>query len=86
LRQIIAEGIARGPDTKKTRDIYLKLVTALGGELSVLTDAPVADLAALAGERVAEGVSRMRAGEIFIEPGYDGAYGTVKVWPQPPGQ
>ena len=28
----------------------------------------------------AEGIARVRTGDILIEPGYDGLYGTVKVW------
>ena len=32
------------------------------------------------GERLSEGVARVRAGEVHIEPGYDGRYGTVKIW------
>ena len=61
--------------------MWAKLVTGLGSELSVLMDIPVADVATVAGERVAEGIARVRGGDISIEPGYDGLYGTVKVWP-----
>jgi PHP family Zn ribbon phosphoesterase len=86
LRKIIAESIGLGPDAKRTRELYLELASGLGGELTVLTDAAVADIAAIAGERVAEGVSRVRAGDLIIEPGYDGVYGTVRIWPGPPGE
>ena len=81
LRQVIAEGLGCGPDTKRAREAYLKLTSDLGGELSVLTTAPLADVAALSDERTAEGVGRVRAGEVQVEPGYDGLYGTVKIWP-----
>ena len=32
-------------------------------------------------KRLAEGIEMVRAGNIHIEPGFDGQYGVVKVWP-----
>jgi PHP family Zn ribbon phosphoesterase len=29
---------------------------------------------------VVEGIKRVRAGKLFIEPGYDGIYGKVKIF------
>ena len=80
LRQIIAEALGRGPDTKKAMGVYFDLVSELGSELTVLTVAPVSDIARTADERVAEGVARVRSGDISIEPGYDGLYGRVSIW------
>ena len=82
LRQIISEALDRGPDTKKAKDLYNKLVSRFGNELSVLTAASPSDVGAVAGDRVAEGIARVRARDILIEPGYDGLYGTVKVFPE----
>ena len=82
LRHIIAEALGRGPHTKGVRDVSSDLVSRFGSELSVLTDAPVADISSAANERVAEGVARMRSGELSIEPGYDGQYGRVSIWPE----
>jgi uncharacterized protein (TIGR00375 family) len=81
LRQIVSESLGIGPDTKRVRDIYLDLVSAIGNELSVLTETPPSEIATLAGERVAEGIARVRSGDIAIEPGYDGVFGTVRIWP-----
>ena len=81
LQQIIAESLGGGLGTKKTQDNYLKLVSRFGSELSVLMDVAPTDIATLSGERIAEGVARVRSGDISIEPGYDGVYGTVQVWP-----
>ncbi len=33
-----------------------------------------------AGEKVAEGVRRVREGQVKIEPGYDNTYGIVKIF------
>ena len=81
LEPIIAESLGVGVGTKRVRSEYMRLVGRFGGELSVLMDAPVADIARESSERMAEGVARMRAGDIAIEPGYDGLYGKVSVWP-----
>ena len=81
LQQIIAESMGRGVNTKGVRSEYLRLVGELGNELSLLMEVPLADVLMAAGERIADGVGRVRRGEVVIEPGYDGVYGTVRVWP-----
>ena len=83
LTGIISEGLGCGPETKRARDTYLRLVSEFGSELSVLTTARPTEIASFAGERVAEGIGRARGGDISIEPGYDGVYGTVRIWPDP---
>ena len=80
LQQIVAESMGRGVNTKGVQARYMELVEELGSELHVLTDAGISDIARAGGERIAEGVERVRAGNIVIEPGYDGVFGTVKVW------
>ena len=82
LQQIIAESLGVGPSTKTTQREYFKLCEEIGSELAVLVKTPVADVARVSGERVAEALARVRSGDISIEPGYDGRYGTVKVWPE----
>ena len=80
LDTIIAEALGVGVKTKRVGAVYRALVSWLGSEMSVLLDAPVSDIAGIAGERVAEGVDRVRRGHIEILPGYDGQYGTVRIW------
>lgn len=80
LQQIVAESIGRGVNTKGVQTQYQRLVDELGSELYILTDAAIADIAAASGERIAEGVQRVRNGDIAIEPGYDGVFGNVSVW------
>ena len=80
LQQIVAESVGRGVNTKGVQTQYQRLVAELGSELYILTDAAIADIAAVGGERIAEGVQRVRNGDIVIEPGYDGVFGKVSVW------
>ena len=81
LQQIVAESVGRGVNTKGVQGRYMRLVEEVGSELHILTEAAVGDIAAVGGERIAEGVARVRRGDIVIEPGYDGVYGKVRVWP-----
>jgi PHP family Zn ribbon phosphoesterase len=48
--------------------------------MRVLTEAAAPDIAAVAGELVAEGVLRARRGEVVVSPGYDGEYGAINLW------
>ena len=83
LAQILSEALGRGIQTKTVGSAYVKVIEAAGSELAALVSAPLADVERVAGERVAEGVGRVRRGEVAIEPGSDGLYGKVTVWPEP---
>ena len=83
LAQILSEALGRGIQTKTVGAAYVKVIEAAGSELAALVSAPLADVERVAGERVAEGVGRVRRGEVAIEPGFDGLYGKVTVWPAP---
>ena len=81
LQQIIADSLGRGVNTKGVIDRYLDIVGESGGELSALLEVPLSDLTRTAGERIAEGIERVRRGAVYIESGYDGKFGKVSVWP-----
>ena len=83
LDQALSEALRVGVNAKRVRTAYTALVDAFGNELTVLLDAPISDIAIALqphGPRVAEAIQRIRDGDIHIQPGYDGKYGTVKVW------
>ena len=84
LQQVLSETLGVGVNTKRVRTAYMTLVEAFGSEMKVLMDVPTTELAdALPshGPRLADGIERVRSGEIHIEPGFDGQFGVVKVWP-----
>ena len=84
LQQVLSETLGVGVNTKRVRTANMSLVETFGNEMKVLLDAPTSDLAdALPshGDRLAEGIERVRSGSIHIEPGFDGQFGVVKVWP-----
>jgi len=61
-------------------DSYLTLINALGSELSVLMRADLSEIQKLCGDKVSEGIGRVRKRNIVVEPGYDGKFGVVKIW------
>ena len=84
LQQVLSETLGFGVNTKRVRTAYMSLVETFGSEMNVLIEAPTSDLAdALPdhGPKLAEGIGRVRSGSIHIEPGFDGQFGVVKVWP-----
>jgi PHP family Zn ribbon phosphoesterase len=80
LQEIIAEAIGSPVASKKVSPIYDKLVAELGGEFNVLLHATQDEIAKKSNDRIAEGVVKVRNGDIVIDPGYDGVFGIVKIW------
>jgi len=80
LLQIIAEAFNTAPTTQKVLNEYKKLTSVLGSEIKILTKVSIPDIAKISGEKIAEGVSKVRNGDLVIDPGYDGVYGVVKIW------
>jgi len=85
LRELCAELLGTGPSSKKTETAYFRLIEKGGSELSILMDRRREDLEKLtvpelSGEILAEAIMKMRSGEVSVSPGYDGEYGTVRVF------
>ena len=85
LEELLAETLGVGRRSKRVAGYYRKLCSELGSELEVLTKAGADDLQRVAGEEVAQAIVRARTGQVVTEPGFDGQYGKVSVWPNPPG-
>jgi uncharacterized protein (TIGR00375 family) len=84
LNEIIAEALGRTPESQAVWDVYFKFVREFGSEFAILTEVPIADLARIAPERAAEGIDRMRRSLVRLSPGYDGEYGTVRLFGEGP--
>lgn len=80
LPEIIAETVEAGPDSKRVARVYERLIAGVGPELFILDRAPLEDLRRHGSALVAEGIARMRAGEVIREAGYDGEYGVVRMF------
>jgi PHP family Zn ribbon phosphoesterase len=80
LEEILAESLGVAVKTQKVKTAYEKLVTELDSELKILTKVQIPLIEMAAGEKVAEGVRRVREGHLKIQPGYDNTYGIVKIF------
>ncbi|HXZ64911.1 MAG TPA: UvrD-helicase domain-containing protein [Streptosporangiaceae bacterium] len=80
LPEIIGEIFATGPKSKKVIGEVGRLVAALGPELSILREVPLDDLRRAGGTRLAEGIGRLRRGEVIRDAGYDGEYGSIRLF------
>lgn len=80
LDEVIGAAIGAGPKTKKVRAVYDRLLAEIGPELEVLRRAGLGAIESCGGPLVAEGVRRMRCGEVEIYPGHDGEYGVISVF------
>lgn len=79
LDEIIADSLGMGVASKKVVDAYDRMVSQRS-ELDILLDATEEEISALSGPLIAEGVRRVRSGQLEISPGYDGVYGRVKIF------
>ncbi len=80
LLEILGEVHGVRPSAKKVQVHYQALLTTLGSELHILLDAPLETVEAVGGSLLAEGLRRVRAGNVTIDPGYDGEYGVIKLF------
>jgi len=80
LQEILAECIGSTIASQSLQNEYKKLTDDLGGEFNVLLKAKAVEIEKISGSRVAEGIVKVRNGDIDVDPGYDGVFGVVKIW------
>lgn len=80
LPEILGEVHSVGVNSKRVRQHYEALLAKLGSELSILQDIPLDEIEAVGGSLLAEGIRRMRSGDVNITGGYDGEYGVIKLF------
>ncbi|MYC32261.1 MAG: DNA helicase UvrD [Chloroflexi bacterium] len=78
LQEVIAAIRNVGVNTRKVMREYDTVIDHVGSELAALLYASESALLPVAGETLTEAIMRARTGEVSVEPGYDGVYGTVK--------
>ncbi|HOW85607.1 MAG TPA: endonuclease Q family protein [Candidatus Aminicenantes bacterium] len=80
LNEIIAEALGKTPECQGVWDLYFRFIREFGDEHAILTEVPAAELARISPEKVAEGIDRMRRGQVAIAPGHDGEYGRIRLF------
>lgn len=80
LPEVIAASTGLSPSSSKVDVRYAQALRELGDEFFILRQAPIDDVERVAGACVAEGVRRVRNGQITMVPGYDGEYGKLQIF------
>jgi uncharacterized protein (TIGR00375 family) len=81
LDKIIAQSLGlRNRAAKKVQPIYEQMLSNIGPELFILEKADLETVSHTANPKIAEGLRRVRAGELFIKPGFDGQYGELQIF------
>lgn len=84
LAEIIAEVVGvKSTQSKKVLAEYFRLTDEVADEFTFLLDTSIDQIrGATAYPSLAVAIERMRAGHVQIDPGYDGIFGTVKIFDQ----
>ncbi|UCF57775.1 MAG: UvrD-helicase domain-containing protein [Deltaproteobacteria bacterium] len=80
LTEILSEIFDCGPSTNKVASAYEDLLVALGPELHILMDAQPEDIEKAGGMLLSKAIERMRQNQVIREEGYDGEYGTIRLF------
>lgn len=80
LKEIIADAFNIGINTKLVEEKYRTLILTFDNEFNILLETPLEEIAKIIDKEIVEGIKRVREGKLYIEPGYDGEYGKVKIF------
>ncbi|MBG0860400.1 MAG: UvrD-helicase domain-containing protein, partial [Bacteroidales bacterium] len=80
LKELLSEIEGVSPDSARVDQHYRQLVQKAGSEFNILLHCTIDDVSTIGGEILAEAVRRMRNREVYIQEGYDGEFGIIKVF------
>lgn len=91
LPEVIGASMGVSPSSVKVGKLYQSMIQKLGPEFSILRELPLEEIGSVSGTRIAEGIGRLRRGEVLWRPGFDGEYGNFRLFTrseieQPDGQ
>jgi uncharacterized protein (TIGR00375 family) len=82
LLEVLAEATGSSSSSQTVISLYEQMITKFGSEMEILLKTPIEFLSQSFGERTGQAIERVRQGQIFVDPGFDGVFGTVKIWGQ----
>ena len=80
LEEILSEVMQIGVSSNSVSNAYENLIKKIGPELSILREAPLEEITKYHSSLLGEAISRLRKGKVIRQPGYDGEYGTIKLF------
>ncbi len=79
LNEVIAESMRVTAASVKVRPVFDLLTEKFGSEFEVLLRIPIDEIEKATNQNLAQAILKVRNGNIFISPGFDGEYGIVKI-------
>ena len=80
LNEVLSEIMGFGPATKRVMNTYRSLLERFGSELNILLHINDHELEENGIPLLGEAIKRMRQGHISLSPGYDGLFGSIKLF------
>ena len=80
LPEVIGASLGVSAASKKTEREYHRILSELGPEFEILRNLPLEEIRRVSGTRVAEGIGRLRSGQVERIPGFDGEYGVIRLF------
>ncbi len=80
LEEVVAAAMGHTTACRQVQRQYQDMLRLLGPELEILRKVPLEDIRKTAGGQVAEGIQRLRTGQVERISGYDGEYGKIKLF------
>ncbi len=80
LQEIISETLKVGVNSKSVDNTYRALLASLGSEFKILMNVAPADIDKAGSPLLGDAIVRMRAGKVYIAPGFDGEYGKIRLF------
>lgn len=80
LPEVMGEILEVGPKSKTVGQQIDRLVSRLGPELAILGEIPLDEVAGAGSSLLVEALGRLRRGEVRRDAGYDGVYGTIRLF------
>ena len=80
LPEVISACVGVSSRSKKVQKEYEQMLRMIGSEFEILRTVPLEEIRQKSGFLIAEGIERLRNGEVERIPGFDGEYGTIKLF------
>ena len=80
LPEVLASALGASAVSAKVQREYQKLLSKLGPEFEILRNLPIEEIRRTSGNLIAEGIRRLRNGEVTKVPGFDGEYGIIRLF------
>ncbi len=80
LPEVISACVGVSSRSKKVQKEYEQMLRMMGFEFEILRTVPLEEIRQKSGFLIAEGIERLRNGEVERISGFDGEYGTIKLF------